>query len=138
MSARAIEETRVLLVEDEPGLAIALRMLFERLGHVVLHASSIAGARVALSARRRPHLVVLDFAQDRSTAETIDFCRSLKGRRPSFAILGLVGLWQDHEFRKEILEACVDLLFTTPFDAGALEHAAVRLLDKRRSEGARH
>ena len=51
--------SRLLVVEDDPDIALALRLLFTRAGHVVAHAEDgRSGLREAYT--ERPDLVVLD------------------------------------------------------------------------------
>jgi DNA-binding response OmpR family regulator len=53
--------SRLLIVDDDHGIAIALRLLFERAGHQVTHA---ADGRVALRTvhQDRPDVIILDVA----------------------------------------------------------------------------
>lgn len=53
--------TRVLVVEDNPLVADALRILLEEYGHEVTTADSLAAARAAIEGSR-PDVVLLDMA----------------------------------------------------------------------------
>ncbi len=51
---------RVLIVEDEPVIAILLGMVLRRLGHAVMGVEGTEAGAVAAAARERPGLILLD------------------------------------------------------------------------------
>lgn len=123
---------RILVVESQPDLAILLRLAFEQSGLTVLLASNLSAARSVVSRRWRLHLVVLDMVLP--DGDALEFCRQLKARRPTLAVLALTDREHDHGFRREVLEGCADLLFTKPFQTEKLRAAALRLLERPHGE----
>jgi response regulator RpfG family c-di-GMP phosphodiesterase len=67
--------TRVLVVDDDPGLRTLLRASFE-VAHIDVDEADGAGAAAAAIAGRRPDVIVLDVGMP--GVDGITFCRSLK------------------------------------------------------------
>lgn len=57
---RALEATRVLIIEDEPVIALDIASHIEQVGHTVIGIAATAEEAVALAAREQPGLVLAD------------------------------------------------------------------------------
>jgi DNA-binding response OmpR family regulator len=68
---------RILIVEDEPNIALSLDFLMRQEGHDVRRAGSVAAARAALDAAP-PDLVLLDVALPDGSG--VDLCRAIRQR----------------------------------------------------------
>lgn len=103
--------TKILIVEDEPGMVAGLRDNFEFEGYDVITASDgMAGLQRALS--DSPDLVVLDVMMPRMSG--LDVCKQLKSKRPSLPIIMLTARGQ--EVDKVVgLELGADDYVTKPF-----------------------
>jgi two-component system phosphate regulon response regulator PhoB len=66
---------RILLVEDETGIANLLRLALVGSGHALVHATTLAEARSALSSTE-PDAIVLDLSLP--DGDGIDLCRDLR------------------------------------------------------------
>jgi two-component system KDP operon response regulator KdpE len=105
----------VLVVDDDPQLARALRITLRAAGHDVVTAAS---GRAALreAADRRPDVVVLDLG-----LPDLDGVEVLAGLRPWFTgpVLVLSARADSHD-KIEALDAGADDYVTKPFDMGEL------------------
>lgn len=99
----------ILLVEDDPLLRDAFRMLLEDAGYRILEAASVAEAMASIEAER-PALVLLDLGLPDGSG--LDVARRLREQRetraiPVVAMTGRVG----PEEREACLEAgCIEYL----------------------------
>jgi response regulator RpfG family c-di-GMP phosphodiesterase len=111
--------TRVLVVDDDPGLRALLRVSFE-VAHIdVEEADSVAAARPAIAAHR-PDVVVLDVAMP--GVDGITFCRQLKAD-PVTRDLPVVLLTGDPVGASAGDAAGADALLRKPFSPLALLEA---------------
>jgi DNA-binding response OmpR family regulator len=103
--------TKILIVEDEPGMVAGLRDNFEFEGYQVLSAmDGVSGLERALA--DSPDLVILDVMMPRMSG--LDVCKQLKSKRPAIPIIMLTARGQ--EVDKVVgLELGADDYVTKPF-----------------------
>ena len=103
--------TKILIVEDEPGMVAGLRDNFEFEGYQVLSAmDGVSGLERALT--DSPDLVILDVMMPRMSG--LDVCKQLKSKRPAIPIIMLTARGQ--EVDKVVgLELGADDYVTKPF-----------------------
>ncbi|HXZ80475.1 MAG TPA: response regulator transcription factor [Terriglobales bacterium] len=121
--------TKILIVEDEPGMVAGLRDNFEYEGYEVATANDgVAGLERALS--ESPDLVILDVMMPRMSG--LDVCKQLKAKRPSLPIIMLTARGQ--EVDKVVgLELGADDYVTKPFSIRELLARVKAVL--RRAQG---
>jgi DNA-binding response OmpR family regulator len=113
----------ILVVDDEPDVALLLQLVCENLGCDVVVAGSIAEARVRIVAGPVPTLLLLDVILPDGNG--LDFCREVKTTWPSVRVLVLSA-----HVRPESLAAAQDAgadhFIPKPFDpealVGTIEH----------------
>ena len=103
--------SKILIVEDEPGMVAGLRDNFEFEGYQVLSAmDGVSGLERALA--DSPDLVILDVMMPRMSG--LDVCKQLKSKRPAIPIIMLTARGQ--EVDKVVgLELGADDYVTKPF-----------------------
>ena len=103
--------SKILIVEDEPGMVAGLRDNFEFEGYQVLSAmDGVSGLERALA--DSPDLVILDVMMPRMSG--LDVCKQLKSKRPAIPIIMLTARGQ--EIDKVVgLELGADDYVTKPF-----------------------
>lgn len=108
---RDTDQTRILIVEDEPAMVAGLRDNFEYEGYdVVTAGDGVEGLERALA--DDPDLVVLDVMMPRMSG--LDLCKELKAKRPAMPIIMLTARGQ--EIDKVVgLELGADDYVTKPF-----------------------
>jgi len=62
-----MSQKRILLIDDDPDLRLAIRLPLEASGYAVFEASSVVEARTAVK-EFKPDLIVLDVMMDTTTA----------------------------------------------------------------------
>lgn len=109
---------RVLVVDDYPDSAEAVRMLVETLGHDTRVANS-GRAALAEAYDFEPSIVILDMGLPDMTG--CDVARELRARRGghSVHIVGLSG-WGHHDRRQAALDAGCDQYVVKPADVGMI------------------
>jgi two-component system response regulator RegX3 len=118
-------DSRILVVEDEPGIAEPLAAHFAREGFVATIASTVAEARAALQ-REAPDLVVLDVMLPDGDGR--DLCRELRASS-TVPIVMLTARGEDVD-RIVGLELGADDYVVKPFSAGELV-ARIRAILRR-------
>jgi len=108
--------SRILLVEDEPGLVLTISDLLSAEGYEV-HAASDGEAALAKAAGREFDLVILDIMLPKKTG--LDVCRELRQRGIDSAILMLTAKNQIVD-RVVGLKLGADDYFAKPFDPAEL------------------
>lgn len=126
---RDTDQTRILIVEDEPAMVAGLRDNFEYEGYdVVTAGDGVEGLERALA--DDPDLVVLDVMMPRMSG--LDLCKELKAKRPALPIIMLTARGQ--EIDKVVgLELGADDYVTKPFSIRELV-ARVKAVLRRSSQ----
>jgi len=128
----ATAERRVLVVEDDPNLAVLMVYMLCREGYQV---SSIDNGAIALSAIRKfkPALLVLDLGLPGLSGDEV--CKAVR-RDAELAetfVLVLTAL-DDHEARRRVRAAGADCYMCKPFDPDRV----VALIENVFATGLRH
>ncbi|MBL8605631.1 MAG: response regulator transcription factor [Myxococcales bacterium] len=121
----------ILLIEDEPAIALGLTDAFGFEGYRVLHAARGRDG-VALAQREKPDLVVLDLMLPDTNG--FEVCTQLRLWSKSVPILMLSARSQDSD-KIRGLDAGADDYITKPFSVGELV-ARVRAAFRRAERGA--
>ena len=131
-AAREETRPRVLVVEDDPSLAVMLRYNLEKLGYLVEEASDGQEALLRV-AEQAPDLVLLDWMLP--SLSGIEVCRQIR-RRPQTRDLPIIMLTARIDEQDSIrgLNTGADDYITKPFSMEALV-ARVRALLRRASAG---
>jgi DNA-binding response OmpR family regulator len=111
-------EHTILLVEDDPLLRHAFRLLLEDAGYRILEAGSAAEA-LACAVAEHPTVIILDLGlPDRPGLEVARELREHPGTRtiPIVALTGRAGAAE----RRACLEAGCNLYFAKPLEPGEL------------------
>ena len=122
-----MDRKKVLLVEDEDNIALALEFLIGRKGFGLKRVASGDAAMAAL-ADERPDLVVLDVMLPEKSGYEI--CQHIRGdeRLRDVKVLMMTARGGEVERRKG-LALGADAFFTKPFDTRALTDEIVHLLE---------
>jgi two-component system alkaline phosphatase synthesis response regulator PhoP len=129
--------TKILIIEDEPGMVAGLRDNFEFEGYEVMAAyDGVEGLERAL--KDSPDLVLLDVMMPKMSG--LDVCKQLRAKRPSLPIIMLTARGQ--EIDKVVgLELGADDYVTKPFSIRELlarVKAVLRRASSARNEQDRH
>jgi DNA-binding response OmpR family regulator len=118
---------RVLLVEDEANIALALQFLLQREGYDVVH---VENGREALEAvpRMRPDLILLDVTLPEVSGYEICQCVKSDASLAGIRILVLTARGTEVEKRKA-LALGADGFMSKPFDTKQLADAVAALLE---------
>lgn len=120
----------ILLVEDEVNIALALKFLMERMGHVVTHIDDGAAALAQVEGLA-PDLVLLDVtlpgASGYEICQHIRACRALDATR----VLVLTARGADIE-RRKALALGADGFMSKPFEMADLQGRVTELLSHPR------
>jgi len=116
----------LLLVEDDPDIAILLRMTLDPSRYEIESAGDLASARELL-AEKPPDLVILDVGLPDGNG--LELCREVKAARPSVPVVILTALSRQHRALEAQAHACgADAFVEKPFDPDDLQATAERLL----------
>jgi len=117
---------RVLVVEDEPDIALIFRLVLEG-GYAVTLAGSLGEARAVIETHGLPDLVVLDLMLPDGNG--LDLCRELKAARPDLPVLIVSAYVREGRVRREELRDCAaDAVVGKPFEPEQLETVVTRLV----------
>jgi DNA-binding response OmpR family regulator len=117
---------KLLLVEDDPDIALLLRMCLDLSTYQIEVAPDLATARGRL-ARQRPDLVILDVGLPDGNG--LDLCREVKAAHPGLPVLVLTALSRRVRDLEARARGCgADAFVEKPFDPDALQATARRLL----------
>jgi two-component system alkaline phosphatase synthesis response regulator PhoP len=123
---------RVLIVEDDPAMALALQDGFRFEGYAVLMAADGAEG-LRLAQRSEVDLVVLDLMLPR--LDGLEVCRQLRAARSELPILMLTARSQESD-KVQGLRLGADDYVTKPFSFGELMARVEALLRRSRRPGA--
>ena len=123
----------LLIVDDEPSVALTLKMIFEREGYAVATAASCAEALAALSDGRKFDAVITDLNMEREDIglEVVRAAQQLAVRPVVVVCTGYANL----ENSSKALQMKIDYLATKPVDLEELI-GAMQVLLRRRADGA--
>ena len=131
MSTRAY----LLIVDDEPSVALTLKMIFEREGYAVTTAPSCAEALRLLAGNSRFDVVVTDLNMERENIG-LEVARAAQ-RLASPPIVVICTGYANLHNTQEALHMRVDYLATKPVDLEQLISALRRLLARKPDVTAR-
>jgi two-component system NtrC family sensor kinase len=125
--------TRLLLVDDEPGVALTLQMILQRNGYNVSVAYSCAEALAKLNGSERFHGVITDLNMETEDIglEVVKAAQRLKPRPVTVVCTGYATL----DNTQAALDMKVDYLATKPVDIDVFITAVNRLVRRKRSIG---
>jgi DNA-binding response OmpR family regulator len=123
---------RILTVEENPDIALVLRVLLEAAGYAVQWAGDLATARMILAGPRPPTLVILELRLPDGVG--LDLCREVKAARPGLPVLVLTS-WAWFAAREEAMAAGADAFLMKPFDVDELAAMVRRLLPRPEPAG---
>ena len=126
----AQQPTRVLVVEDDPGIRDYLRTVLERRGYEV-HACADGEEALARAGDLRPDLVTLDLALP--GIDGLETLRRLKREMPGVAVVMLSGRGQARTIVEAMRLGASDFL-RKPFEEDELDLALRKALEKRALE----
>jgi signal transduction histidine kinase/ActR/RegA family two-component response regulator len=110
---------RVLIVEDNPDVRLALRTLLEQAGHTV-HEASDGTAGVEAAARLQPDVVLVDIGMP--GIDGYEVARRLRERFAHLRLVALTGYGQSED-RRRARAAGFDEHLVKPADPAALQRA---------------
>jgi CheY-like chemotaxis protein len=113
----SVEDTALVVVDDEPDVVESLKVLLELDGYTV-HAATSAQDALQLVAVHRPMAVILDLGMP--VVDGLTLARRLRELHgPDLPLVALTG-WSDVEEREKAELAGVDYVMVKPLDAQAL------------------
>jgi len=115
----------VLLVEDEPDIALVVRLCLDPGRFAIACAGTLAEARDLLARRPVPDLVILDLSLP--DGDGLALCQEVKGAHPTLPVLVLTALAEGAE-RQRAEAAGADRFLAKPFEPDELLHEVERLL----------
>jgi len=117
---------KILIIEDDAGLARGISFTFEQDGWTALTAQTIKSGRMLLE-RERPDALILDL--NLPDGDGIDFCKKI---RSSFDIPILMLIARDMEVDEIMgLTSGADDYITKPFSVSVLKIRLQNILDRR-------
>jgi DNA-binding response OmpR family regulator len=119
----------ILVVEDEPDIALVLRLMLEQ-GHIVTCVGDLAQAREAYRRGLPFDLVMLDVLLPDGNG--LDFCRELKAAHPALPVMVLTA-YTHEEVRALASQAGADRFVEKPFDPDGLCGTVEDVLGGRRA-----
>jgi DNA-binding NtrC family response regulator len=125
----AAKAARILVVDDEPALRLALADYLGTRGHAVEQAGDLAGVRAMLRTRR-PDAIVLDHRL--TDGVSIDIIPEVKVLYPDLPIIILTA-HASIDLAVSAIKAGADQFMTKPVELGALEIMLQRLLNSRKA-----
>ncbi len=126
-------KTTLLIVDDEPSVALTLKMIFEREGYNVRTAASCAEA-LSLLVERRFEAVITDLNMERDDIG-LDVVRAAQQLKPRPVIVICTG-FANLQNTETALGMKIDYLATKPVDLEQLLLAIERLVKRRKAQGA--
>ena len=123
----------LLIVDDEPSVALTLKMIFEREGYAVATAASCAEALRTLNTGRHFDAVITDLNMEREDIglEVVRAAQQLTARPVVVVCTGYANL----ENSTKALQMKIDYLATKPVDLEELI-GAMQVMLRRRADGA--
>jgi DNA-binding response OmpR family regulator len=116
----------LLAVEDDPDVALLLRMCLDEAHYQIDVAGDLAGARARL-ARQRPDLVIVDVGLP--DGDGLDLCREVKAAHPRLPVLILTALSRRHRgLEAQARAGGADGFMEKPFDPDLLAAEVAHLL----------
>jgi DNA-binding response OmpR family regulator len=121
----------LLIVDDEPSVALTLKMIFEREGYAVATAASCAEALSVLSDRKFDAVITdLNMEREDIGLEVVRAAQQLDGRPVVVVCTGYANL----ENSTKALQMKIDYLATKPVDLEELI-GAMQVMLRRRADG---
>jgi CheY-like chemotaxis protein/integral membrane sensor domain MASE1 len=124
------EPRRVLIVDDNADVRLALRSLLEGEGHAV-HEAGDGAAGIAAATRLQPDVVLVDIGMP--GLDGYDVAKRLRGRFPRMRLVALTGYGQSED-RRRARSAGFDEHLVKPVEPSALSRA----LEAPAATGAAH
>jgi CheY-like chemotaxis protein len=123
----------LLIVDDEPSVALTLKMIFEREGYAVATAASCAEALNVLSDGRKFDAVITDLNMEREDIglEVVRAAQQLTAKPVVVVCTGYANL----ENSAKALQMKIDYLATKPVNLEELI-GAMQVMLRRRADGA--
>jgi len=128
-----IQVRRILVVDDEPFVCEAVKMMLTFDGHVVKTANSAKDALTALDSEKFD-LVITDFAMPAMKGD--ELAATIKARFPKQPIIMITAYAEMLQSSGNVMPG-VDYLIGKPFLLENLRDAIVRVLPKEDSESSR-
>jgi DNA-binding NtrC family response regulator len=128
MTIAAARRERLLVIDDDPGLAEVIELLLEREGYAVQHASTLARG-VELARTEEFELVVTDLKLPDGTG--LDAIHRIRAERPGLPIIMITSYSSLESAIAALRAGAVDYLIK-PFDNDEFLHAIARALNERR------
>jgi len=128
MTAAATRRERVLVIDDDPGLAEVIELLLEREGYAVQRSATVRRG-VELAGGGEFDLVVTDLRLPDGTG--IDAIRAIRAARAELPIIVITSYSSMESAIAALRAGAVDYIIK-PFDNDELLHAVARALNERR------
>ncbi len=123
----------LLIVDDEPSVAMTLKMIFEREGYAVATAASCAEALKALDGKRRFDAVITDLNMEKEDIG-LEVVKAAQKKSPKPIVVVCTG-YANLSNSSKALEMKVDYLATKPVELEQLL-GAISVMLRRRSDQA--
>jgi DNA-binding NtrC family response regulator len=123
----------LLIVDDEPSVAMTLKMIFEREGYYVLTADSCAEALKALDGKRSFDAVITDLNMEREDIG-LEVVKAAQQKMPKPVVVVCTG-YANLANSQRALRMKIDYLATKPVDLEQLL-GAISVMLRRRSDQA--
>jgi DNA-binding response OmpR family regulator len=137
----AVRPARIVLIDDDPDLHLAVRMILEPLGHQV---ACYQTGQAGLEAIRRqpPDLVVLDIMltyPSEGLQVACELRRDSELKRIPLLLMSAIGQAIGMEYGREVCPDAMsaDLFLEKPFDAKTLREAVSWILEQKEAGGER-
>ena len=124
---------KLLIVDDEPSVALTLKLIFQREGYGVNTASNCAEALEILEKDGPFDAVITDLNMEREDIG-LEVVRAAQGKLPKPVVVVCTG-YANLENSAKALKMKIDYLATKPVDLDQLI-GAMTLMLRRRAEGA--
>lgn len=118
---------RVMIVDDDEGVRLMLRILMEKLGHEVVEAENGHEA-IKLIGKQIPALVILDIIMPEK--EGLETILELRNAHPSLPIIAISGGGRigSQSYLDDALKLGASKVFSKPFDLDDIRKAALELI----------
>ncbi len=123
----------LLIVDDEPSVAMTLKMIFEREGYAVVTAASCAEALQTLDGKRRFDAVITDLNMERDDIG-LEVVKAAQQKIPRPVVVVCTG-YANLTNSEKALRMKIDYLATKPVDLEQLL-GAISVMLRRRSDQA--